>query len=319
MRILAADIGGTNSRFACVEIDGPSGVSMGEPFVFPTWLDSIGSLHDLLDHFQQDAPSEIADLGHYHAVTLGVAGAVDRGKATLPNIPWDIDLASADSIHNIFLLNDFIAQAYACLDENLLDQLTPVRPGPGFGPGSIAIIGAGTGLGHAALKSFAGQRVVIGSESGHVTFAFHGQEEKEIERFFLARAGKKWISNDDVVSGSGAALLYEFLSGEPASPAEALSAASGNTQTCELFSRFYARACRNYCLAMHPVEKLIITGGIAAKKPHLVRSEAFSQEFNDAGHYRHLLESIPIYLNTDQSLGIKGASIHAWLKLSAHM
>ncbi len=319
MRILAADIGGTNSRFACVEIDGPSSVSMGEPFVFPTWLDSIGSLHDLLDHFQHNAPSVIADLGQYDAVTLGVAGAVDRGKATLPNIPWDIDLASADNIHNIFLLNDFIAQAYACLDENLLDQLTPVRPGPGFGPGSIAIIGAGTGLGHAALKSFAGQRVVIGSESGHVTFAFHGQEEKEIERFFLARAGKKWISNDDVVSGSGAALLYEFLSGDPASPAEALSAASGNTQTCDMFSRFYARACRNYCLAMHPVEKLIITGGIAAKNPHLLRSQAFSQEFNDAGHYHHLLESIPIYLNTDQALGIKGAAIHAWLKLSAHM
>jgi glucokinase len=318
VKILAADIGGTNSRFACVEIDGLSSVSMGEPFVFPTWLDSIGSLHDLLDHFQHNAPSVIADLGQYHAVALGVAGAVDRGKATLPNIPWDIDLASADNILNIFLLNDFIAQAYACLDENLLDQLAPVRPGPGFGPGSIAIIGAGTGLGHAALKSFAGQRVVIGSESGHVTFAFHGQDEKEIERFFLARAGKKWISNDDVVSGSGAALLHEFLSGEPASPAEALSAASGNTQTCDMFSRFYARACRNYCLAMHPVEKLIITGGIAAKNPHLLRNQAFSQEFNDAGHYHHLLKSIPIYLNTDQSLGIKGAAIHAWLKLSTH-
>jgi glucokinase len=318
MKILAADIGGTNSRFACVEIDGLSSVSMGEPFVFPTGLDSIGSLHDLLDHFQHNAPSMIADLGQYHAVALGVAGAVDRGKATLPNIPWDINLASADSIPNIFLLNDFIAQAYACLDENLPDQLEPVRPGPGFGPGSIAIIGAGTGLGHAALKSFAGQRVVIGSESGHVTFAFHGQAEQEIERFFLSWAGKKWISNDDVVSGSGAALLHEFLSGEPANPAEALSAAPGNTQTCDMFSRFYARACRNYCLALHPVEKLILTGGIAAKNPHLVRSQAFSQEFNDARHYHHLLESIPICLNTDQSLGIKGAAIHAWSKLSDH-
>ncbi|MCH8912335.1 MAG: glucokinase, partial [Planctomycetes bacterium] len=140
---MAADIGGTNSRFACVEIDGLSSVSMGEPYVFPTWLDSIGSLHDLLDHFQHNAPAEIADLGHYRAVSLGVAGAVDLGQATLPNIPWDIDLASADNIPDIFLLNDFVAQAHACLDEDLLDQLEPVRPGTGFGPGSIAIIGAG--------------------------------------------------------------------------------------------------------------------------------------------------------------------------------
>jgi glucokinase len=317
MKILAADIGGTNSRFACVEIDGLSSVSMGEPFVFPTWLVTINSLHDLLDHFQQNAPSEIADLGHYHAVSLGVAGAVDRGKATLPNISWDINLASADNVLNIFLLNDFLAQAYACLDGNLPDQLEPVRPGPGFGPGSIAIIGAGTGLGHAALKPIAGRRIVIGSESGHTTFAFHGREERDIEQFFKARSGKKWISNDDVVSGSGAALIHECLSGVPASPSEALSAASANAQTCDLFSRFYARACRNYCLAMHPVEKLIITGGIAAKNPHLVRSKEFSREFNDAGHYRHLLETIPIYLNTDQGLGIRGAAIHAWLELGS--
>jgi glucokinase len=315
MRVLAADIGGTNSRFACVEIDGLSSVSMGKPFVFPTWLETIGSLHDLLDHFQQNAPSEIADLGHYHAVSLGVAGAVDRGKASLPNIPWDIDLSSADNIPNIFLLNDFIAQAYACLDENMLDKLEPVRPGPGFGPGAIAIIGAGTGLGHAALKPFAGRRVVIGSESGHTTFAFHGPDEREIEQFFKSRSGKKWISNDDVVSGSGAVLIHECLSGEPANPAEALRAASGNTRTCDMFSRFYARACRNYCLAMHPVEKLILTGGIAAKNPHLVRSKEFSREFNDANHYRHMLETIPIYLNMDQGLGIRGTAIYAWLEL----
>ncbi len=316
MRILAADIGGTNSRFACVEISSLSSVSMGEPFVFPTWLDSIGSLRDLLDHFQHNAPAEIADLGRYRAVSLGVAGAVDLGKATLPNIPWDIDLASAGNIPDVFLLNDFVAQAHACLDENLLDQLEPVRPVPGFTLGSIAIIGAGTGLGHAAVKPSAGRRVVIASQSGHTTFAFHGPEEREIEQFFISRTGKKWISNDDVVSGSGAALIHECLSGEPASPAEALTTASGNTQTCTLYARFYARACRNYCLSMHPVEKLIITGGIAAKNPHLIRSKEFSREFNDADHFRHLLESIPIYLNTDQGLGIRGAAMHAWLELS---
>ncbi len=315
MRILAADIGGTNSRFACVEIDGLSSVSMGEPYVFPTWLDSIGSLPDLLDHFQHNAPAEMADLGQYRAIALGVAGAVDHGKATLPNIPWDIELESVRNNENMFLLNDFFAQAHAFLDESTLAGLKVIRPGDGFGRGSIAIIGAGTGLGHAALKSVSGKRVVIGSESGHVAFAFQGQEEKEIEDFFRSKTGKKWISNDDVVSGSGATLIHECLSGEPASPAEALTTAYGNTQTCAMFSRFYARACRNYCLAMHPVEQLIITGGIAAKNPHLVRSKVFSQEFDDADHYRHLLETIPIYLNTDQGLGIKGAAIHAWLEL----
>ncbi len=85
-----------------------------------------------------------------------------------------------------------------------------------------------------------------------------------------------------------------------------------------MFSRFYARACRNYCLALHPVEKLIITEASRQKNPTWCAARHSARNSTTPGHYRHLLESIPIYLNTDQSLGIKGAAIHAWLKLSAH-
>ena len=39
-------------------------------------------------------------------------------------------------------------------------------------------------------------------------------------------------------------------------------------------------------------------------------------EFNDGRSYRHLLERVPIYLNEDQTLGIRGAAIHAWMELA---
>ena len=132
----------------------------------------------------------------------------------------------------------------------------------------------------------------------------------------LARSGKAWLSGDDVVTGAGAALLHESLTGTALSPAEALSPQPSDSATCSWFSRFYARACRNYCLAMYPVEALIVSGGIAAKNPHLVESPSFIEEFNDGRSYRHLLERVPIYLNEDQSLGMRGAAIHAWLELS---
>ncbi|NNK34290.1 MAG: glucokinase, partial [Xanthomonadales bacterium] len=51
--------------------------------------------------------------------------------------------------------------------------------------------------------------------------------------------------------------------------------------------------------------------------PHVIESESFIGEFNDGRSYRHLLERIPIYLNEDQALGIKGAAIHAFLQLTA--
>jgi glucokinase len=68
---------------------------------------------------------------------------------------------------------------------------------------------------------------------------------------------------------------------------------------------------------MHPVEALIVTGGIAARNPHVIESPAFAEEFDDARTYGHLLERIPIYLNEDQSLGLRGAAIHAWMELSS--
>ena len=47
----------------------------------------------------------------------------------------------------------------------------------------------------------------------------------------------------------------------------------------------------------------------------MIQSPVFAEEFNDARTYRHLLERIPIYLNEDQSLGLRGAAIHAWMEV----
>jgi glucokinase len=315
LNILAADIGGTNARFAEVTIDGLSKVQVSEPVVFPTWSESIDSFDALLKHYSATKPKGSPALEHYDALAIAIAGAVSGKRATLPNIPWDIDLSVSRPIRNAFLLNDFIAQAHAYLDPVIFDDLRLIRSGAGMGPGSIAIVGAGTGLGHAALKAVKGSRIVIGSESGHCTFAFHGEDERRIETSMLARRGKTWLSGDDVVTGSGAALLHESLTGEAVSPAEALAKHATESQTCAYFARFYARACRNYCLAMYPVEALIISGGIAAKNPHIIQSPSFVEEFNDGRSYRHLLERVPIYLNEDQTLGIRGAAIHAWMEL----
>jgi glucokinase len=316
MNILAADIGGTNARFARVAIDGLSAVTLSEPLVFPTWSGEIGSFDQLLEHYSANRPEGTPDVDQFDALAVAIAGAVSGQRATLPNISWDIDLTVSRPVREGFLLNDFSAQAHGFMDPQVFDRLHRVRPGPGNGPGSIAIVGAGTGLGHAALKGHEGRRIVLTSEAGHTTFAFHGAQERAIEDSMLAHSGRRWLSAENVVSGSGAALLHESLTGKAVPPAEALRADHGETGTCRYFARFYARVCRNYCLSMFPVEALIISGGVAAKNPHLLESAAFIDEFNDQHAFRHLLERIPIYLNRDETIGIKGAAIHAWLQLT---
>jgi glucokinase len=314
MKILAADIGGTNARFARVEITGADSLTMSEPLIFPTWGEDIESFDHLLDHYSAHRPKGSPDIEGFDALSIAIAGAVSGKNATLPNISWDIDLAVSRRVQKAYLLNDFFAQAHAFMNPNVFDRMERVRSGSAPGPGSIAIVGAGTGLGHAALKPVAGKRIVIASEAGHTTFAFQGVKEREIETAMLARTGKSWLSGDDVVSGSGAARLHEALTGVSVSPAEALKATDPESLTCRYFSRFYARVCRNYCLTMYPVEALVISGGVAAKNPHLLSSAAFSESFDDGRSYRHILERIPVYLNRDEHIGIKGAAIHAWLQ-----
>ena len=315
MKILAADIGGTNARFARVEIEGLSALEMSKPVVFPTWSDEIESFDHLLEHYSANRPPGTPDVDGFDALSIAIAGAVSGQRATLPNISWDIDLGVSSAVRKGFLLNDFSAQAHGFMDPQVFDRLHCVRGGPGGGPGSIAIVGAGTGLGHAALKGHGGHRIVLTSEAGHATFAFHGPRERAIEDKLLARTGRRWLSSENVVSGSGAALLHEALTGKAVPPAEALRQNLPETETCRYFARFYARVCRNYCLAMFPVEALIISGGVAAKNPHLLESPSFLDEFDDGNAFRPLLERIPVYLNRDETIGIKGAAIHAWLQL----
>ncbi|MCU0989454.1 MAG: glucokinase [Xanthomonadales bacterium] len=247
MRILAADIGGTNARFAEIVIDGLSQVRVADPVIFPTWSEPIDSFDALLEHYVGQRPPGSPELEDFDALAIAIAGAVSGRRGTLPNIAWDIDLDAARPLRNAFLLNDFFAQAHAYLDPAVFARLRRVRPRSGVGPGmgtgvdqgSIAIVGAGTGLGHAALKSIRGRRVAIGSESGHCTFAFHGDEERKIEAAMLARSAKPWLSGDDVVTGSGAALLHAALTGNALSPAEALARKDGESATCAWFARFY--------------------------------------------------------------------------------
>ncbi|MDT8320881.1 MAG: glucokinase, partial [Xanthomonadales bacterium] len=73
MRILAADIGGTNARFAAVEISDLSERSMGQPLVIPTPVSGTGSFRQLLERFRAEAPAGMAQIERYDGVALGVA------------------------------------------------------------------------------------------------------------------------------------------------------------------------------------------------------------------------------------------------------
>lgn len=313
-QILAADIGGTNSRFAVFELH-EDRLDMGPE----VWLstreapDFAGLMRMLAESELPLAPSG-AD-----CVALAVAGPVSGGVyCNPPNIPWDVDLSHAEEtlgFSNFVLINDFAAQAFAARSPIMAEALT-VLPGREQEEGVVGVIGAGTGLGKAALIPDGRGWLALPTEGGHSLFPFSGVEEFEFQRFAALRSGRDQVIGDMVLSGSGLSALHAFHNGEELPPAEvAARALAEDSVVLEWFSRFYGRACRHLALDLLAMGGVVVTGGIAAKTPELVTHEAFANEFRHSETHAELLARIPVVLNRRENSGLWGAAFAAGQRL----
>lgn len=123
-----------------------------------------------------------------------------------------------------------------------------------------------------------------------------------------ANAGLRAPVGDQVVTGSGLALLHWFLASERVSPQEAAARMGQDSPTVRWFARFYGRACRHYVLNLMALGGLFVCGGVAAQNPVLVRHKAFLREFADCPGFEDLLGRIPVSLNADRDAGLRGAA-----------
>lgn len=314
-RILAADIGGTSSRFASFTSHG-EGVLRHEA---SQWLatkesDSFGELLRRLGETSFPLPPEEADMA-----VIAVAGPVEGGcRSAPPNISWDIDLdreETASLAGKAVLINDFFAQAFAPVSP-VGKAAERILEGEAEAEGTIAVVGAGTGLGHAALvPDGRGAFLAVASENGHAAFPLVAAGEREYLAFHASRTGDPYPRGDTVLSGRGMALLHAFLTGEELTPEEITPRLSASSETVAWFSRFYGRACRDYALAVLGTGGVYIAGGLAARTPELVRHSAFAREFRSSPTMEKLLAKIPVFLIHDQESGLWGAARYGLQKL----
>jgi glucokinase len=314
--ILAADIGGTHSRFAHFGSDEKGDLTLLET----KWLKTsdVSSFRELMENLESTgmplAPGK-ADI-----VVIAIAGPVEEGiRSSPPLIPWDIDLSSARREYGFkkyALINDFIAQAFACLTDvgrwaRIILQGKPENDAP------KAVIGAGTGLGHAALvPDGKGDYLAVPSEAGHANFPFVSKREYEFQEFLLMERQEKYITGNTVVSGKGLSYVHRFLTGEDLAPAEITERFPQHPETLEWAARFYGRACRNFALETLSLGGVYIAGGVAAKSPELVTHKSFETEFRSSDTLAGLLEKIPVYLITDENSGLWGAAKYGQRRLS---
>lgn len=309
MIFLAADIGGTRARLLVGETEASGGWRVRRQETLS--CSEFSGVEALLARFLR--PRE-----GVQAACLAVAGPVDGEVATLTNRPWRVaaqEVAGRFALRQVRLINDFAAQAHG-LDYIGVGGLYPMQLGEFQMDAPRALLGAGTGLGMAMVIGPEDDPVVLASEGGHADFAPADEEQTALVRHLRPHLGR--VSLESVLSGPGLERIHGFLYGRPAGAAPLLSAeevheaaqagAPKAIATLALFARIYAAAAANLALTVLPQGGLYLCGGIAPRIQSYLITEAFHTAFLAKPPMEALLRRIPLYLVTDEFLGLWGAA-----------
>lgn len=303
MRILAGDIGGTKVLLRLVE---------GQSVVREQRFESAAykTFDDLLTAFLEGAQG-------IDAACFAVAGPVFDDHAEVTNLSWSMNasaLAQAFSIQRVKLINDFYAVALGVplLEPNDLHSLNAGTRAPNA---PIAILGAGTGLGQAALVHDGEKYDVVPGEGGHADFA--PQDEEQSRLFLALRKKYGHVSWERLLSGMGLVNIDNFLRGvdrpyDERIPMEiATLADSGDAianRTFEVFVDIYGAEAGNMALRLLARGGVFLAGGIAAKNLRHFTTGRFIEAFLRKGRFTEVMRAIPIDVIVNANVGLIGAT-----------
>jgi len=304
--ILGADIGGTKTLLALAD---ESGIVCERRYPSRKWDDFSVLLRTFLDAAAPSVPVT--------AACFGVAGPVDDNRAKVTHLPWVVDgraLAETFRLGKAVVINDFsaAAQGVAALPPG---DLVTLQEGQAASPAPRLLIGAGTGLGVAALIPEGGGWRTIGGEGGHIGFAPADEEQLSVWRHLLQPGGR--VTAENVISGPGLAAIYASLCkvsphntaiADPA--AIAVAAASGNTlaaRALDLFIAAYGAFAGDLALLFMARGGVYLGGGIAPKILPRLQDGGFVRAFHERGAHAGLMSGFPIRVITNERLGLLGA------------
>ncbi|MGK2909046.1 MAG: glucokinase [Sphingobium sp.] len=311
--IIAADIGGTNARFAIATI-GTDGVpTLGTVRKYK--VEDFPSLQACWSAFARDEPQPLP-----RAASIAFATAIGREVIKLTNSNWVVrpDTLKADlDLDTLKLVNDFEAVAHAVSKlpaANLELLLGPNQPLPRNG--SVTILGPGTGLGVAMIAFVDGTPHIVATEGGHIDFApldvLEGRVVDYLRDKFLR------VSAERVVSGPGLNNLYKAMAtiGHERvtlmNDAELWQAALENEDafartTLERFCLCYGAVAGDLALA-HGAHTVVLAGGLTQRMKAILPNSGFHTRFTAKGRFQGLMENIPVRLALHDEIGLFGAA-----------
>jgi glucokinase len=311
--IVAADIGGTNARFAIATVAAGRVVALGDPVTLLTR--DYASLASSWEAFARIMGRELPP-----AAAIAVACPISGDVLKLTNNPWVIRpamLAGELGLDEVLLVNDFGAMGHAVGQVGARDLRHLAGPDVGLPEsGVITVIGPGTGLGVAHVLRREGRSHVIEGEGGHMDFSPLDHIEDQILAHLRTRFSR--VSVERIVSGPGLSNLYEALAGiegvaiQPGEDAALWSRAIAGTDTLA------AAALSRFCLAFGGVSgdialaqganAVVVTGGIAPRIADMLPGSGFAERFRAKGRLEGLMAGIPVKLLVHPQPGLLGAA-----------
>jgi glucokinase len=307
-RVLLADIGGTNARFAFME--------RGE----------VGPIeHTKVADFSNTSHAIAAFLGHRSAgqppavAVLCVAGPVENSRCIITNSRWTIDgadLKKKFGFTTVHLLNDFEAVAWSLPALQTADLFPAGELLPTLGAPMLAV-GPGTGFGAACLFPDDARPFAVVTEAGHSTLPATSEREARVIGQLRQRFGH--VSVERALSGPGLENLYCALAAvdgvtAPDRDAAAITQAAFDG-SCDLsraaldmFCSLLGTVAGDLALTFCARGGVYIAGGIVPRFANRLVETDFRKQFEGKGRFESYLQDIStnIIVTADASfLGLK--------------
>lgn len=306
---LVMDIGGTNIRLGLLK--------QGEyipAYIKSFKINAFAHLTDVIALFFADAPDN-----NVQEAAIAVATPIMGDHIKLTNHRWEF---SIEAVRQQFgwkrlkVVNDFTALALSLPLLNA-DELQAIGNGKADADGTIALLGAGTGLGVSGLLATPAGLYPLAGEGGHVTLGARNARELAIFSHFWAKYGH--MSAERLLSGTGLVEVYQVVCALDGVPAEALDAAAISqraiAQSCVVCAEVMALFCEclgivagNLVLSLGATGGLYIGGGIIPQLGDFFVNSTFRQAFEAHGRFRAYLEAVPVYVIHADQAALRGAA-----------
>ena len=321
MKLLVADIGGTNARFAYK--DDVSNELSNFSYLKCTDFENI---FDAIKYYQEENNLHIKNM------SIAVASTTKHDAIKFTNNHWNFkqsEVFEYFKLDKLIFINDFVAQSLCfstfykdlTIDPSLNNKtalnnnLDIVRPGIPIIKAPLLVTGPGTGLGFCTLLNLDGSSIAIEGEGGHSSFAPNSDIEVELLQFL--RKKYDHVSNERIVSGSGIEEIFKFILSRqgkqsskmkaPEIGEKALLGEQDALNSVKLMFSILGTIVSSVILINGAQGGVILSGGITPKLHRIFKESNFEKNLLNKGRRYNYIKDVPIWLTKDNNNGLKGA------------